>query len=173
MQSEENIPVGKLGKPHGISGAFRFYLSRLLKDKSKFPPHFLIETKGGTLPFFVASFELLKFDEGLMKLEDIASPEQARTYSGKELYVSKKSINLYFERVPEDVDFLVGYVLTDEQKGQVGKITELVESPAQILAIVKGEEREFTIPLAEDWIVEIEEKSKVIRMDLPEGLLDI
>ncbi len=173
MQSEEYIPVGKLGKPHGVSGAFRFYLSRVLKNKTKFPPHFLIAEKGGMLPFFVSSFELIKLDEALLKFEDITSPEQARAYNGKELYLTQKNIHLYFERISEDIDYLIGYMLMDEQKGKVGEISELLESPAQILAIVQGETQEFTIPLAEDWIVEIEEKRKVLRMDLPEGLLDI
>jgi hypothetical protein len=48
--------VGKIRKPHGLSGAFNFTLTRELKSLRKYPTHFFMEVKGGFVPYFIASF---------------------------------------------------------------------------------------------------------------------
>ncbi|MCW5909044.1 MAG: 16S rRNA processing protein RimM [Chitinophagales bacterium] len=173
MPNEHYIPVGKLGKPHGISGAFRFRLSRVLKKIRKLPPYFCMEQKGNPVPFFVSRFEMKNFEEGLINFEEITTPEQAKQYSGSELLLTEKEIKLYFEKDAESIDYLIGYRLTDEQAGEVGTVIELLETPAQVLAIVKGNRKDYTIPLADDFIVEIDELKKQIHVNLPEGLLDL
>ena len=69
--AEQHISVGKLGKPHGLSGAFRFLLHRELKSKKKFPNHFFILQKGNFLPWFIKEIEWLGFDSGFILFEEI------------------------------------------------------------------------------------------------------
>lgn len=173
MQNEAYIPVGKLGRPHGISGAFRFQLTRTLKSNKKLPKYFLLEDKGRMTPYFVSSVEFQSWDEGLLKLEGIDAPETAKKFSGTALYLKEKDVAILFNKDAESVDYLVGYQLIDETAGNIGTIEELMETPAQLLAVIKGAKKEYTIPLAEDWIVEINKRKKEIRMDLPDGLLDL
>jgi 16S rRNA processing protein RimM len=173
MQSEQHIPVAKLGRPHGISGAFRFQLTRTLKSPKKLPRHFLMEDKGRLMPFFIESIELQSWDSGLIKLEGITTPEAAKKYSGSLLYLTEKEVKVFFAKDSESVDYLIGYALFDEAAGKVGVVTELMETPAQVLAIVKGNGKDYTIPLVDDWLLNVDKRKKEIRMSLPEGLLDI
>lgn len=58
---------------------------------------------------------------------------------------------------------LVGYTIEDEGK-VVGKIAQVDESTINTLAILEDERM---IPLHEDFIVEIDEDARVIRVQLP------
>jgi 16S rRNA processing protein RimM len=173
MQNEAYIPVGKLGRPHGLSGAFRFQLTRTLKNTKKLPAYFLLEKKGRLVPFFVTTVELQGWDGGLLKLEGIDNPEVAKKHSGNTLYLKEKEAKTFFKEDAESLEYLIGYKLLEEDGTTIGEIKELLETPAQILATVKGNNKQFTIPLVDHWIVEVSKRKKEIRMTLPEGLLDI
>ncbi len=41
------------------------------------------------------------------------------------------------------------------------------------MATVAYQEKEVLVPLTEGWLLEVDEAAKIVRMDLPEGLLDI
>ncbi len=170
---ETYIAVGKLLKPHKLAGAFRFMLSRNLKTNKKFPKHFMVLQKGAYLPYFVQEVELTGFNEGLLKLEEINTPEQARSLTGHELYLTEKEMNTYFTKDAETLDFLVGYVVLNEEGVELGKLTEVMETPAQVLATIQHNGREVMIPLVDDFILEINKRRKVITVNLPEGLLDL
>ena len=70
-------------------------------------------------------------------------------------------------------DQLVGFVIIDEIVGRVGTIEEVVEYPQQELAVVQYKGREVMIPLHEQLIESIDPKGRVIKMTLPEGLVDV
>ena len=61
---------------------------------------------------------------------------------------------------------LVGYTIEDEGK-VVGKIAQVDESTINTLAILEGGRM---IPLHEDFIVEIDEEARVLRVQLPFAL---
>ncbi len=173
MSTQQHTVVAKLGKPHGISGAFRFYMLRELKGKNKFPKHFLVHEKGNLLPWFVVKTEWIGFEEGFIWFEEITNPEKAKLYSGRELYLAEKDVTTYFKKDSSDYGFLIGYNAIDETLGQIGVVQEIIENPGQILIAVKSGENEALIPLVEEFIVEINKKKKELQLNLPEGLLDL
>lgn len=171
--TEQNISVGKLGKPHGLSGAFRFLLHRELKNKKKFPKHFLLPQKGSFVPWFVKDIEWIGFQDGFILFEEIGVLEKAKQFSGSELFLSGKDATLYFKPEAGEFGFLLGYKAIDETAGEIGTVNEIIENPGQILCSVINGEKEMMIPLVEEFISNINERKKEITFDLPEGLLDI
>lgn len=171
--AEEYISVGKLGKPHGIAGAFRFLLHRQLKSKAKFPKHFLLHIKGSYLPWFVTEVELTGLSDGLIRFEDVTTPEKARIYSGCELFLSEKDTNAYFKKDAEGLNYLKGYQVSDQTAGPLGPLLEVDETPAQILITIDYKGREVLIPLVDEFIIELNKRKKTLLLDLPEGLLDL
>lgn len=167
------ISVGKLIKPHKLGGAFRFMLSRTLKSNRRFPKHFMLLHKGSYLPYFVESLELTGLNEGLLKLEEINTPEAARNFSGSELYLAENEVKNLFTKNAETLDFLIGYIAVDEVTGELGPIGEIMETPAQVLATIRHAGREVIVPLVDDFIVAINKRKKQIVLKLPEGILDL
>lgn len=173
MTSGKYIPIGKLGKPHGISGAFRFTFHREPKSKKNLPKHFFIPSKGGIVPFFVKSLEMKGFDDGLIGFEDIKNPETAKLYTNKELYLTEADIEKWFKKSGGEFDYLPGYMVNDATLGNLGTVKEVIESPGQILISFDYEGEERMVPLVDDFVVEVNLPLKTLKLDLPDGILEL
>jgi 16S rRNA processing protein RimM len=173
MKGETYIAIGKLGKPHGISGAFKFLLEREPKSTKKFPAHFMILQEGSYTPWFIKKTEWTGFNAGIILFEEIISPEKARPFNGSILYLSEADAKSFFKESISELDFLIGYkaVLNDEET--TGIIEEIIELPGQTLLQVNVNEKEVMIPYVENFIAGINKRKKEIVFSLPEGLIDI
>ena len=171
MASEQYISVGRIGKPHGLSGAFRFFLDREFKNKKKLPGHFLLNLKGNFTPWFVTSIEWTGFNEGYILFEEVTSPEKGKLYTGTELCLGEKDISTYFKKDAQSLDYLVGYMAIDEDEGQLGLITEVIENPGQVLLSISKDGKEIMVPFVEDFVLELNKRKKEITLSLPEGLV--
>lgn len=173
MTSGKYTPIGKIGKPHGISGAFRFTFYRQPKNKRSLPKHFFVPSRGGIVPFFVKTLEMKGFEDGLMSFEDVKSPEAVKLYTNKELYLTEADIEKWFKKSSAEFDYLPGYMVNDATLGDLGTVKEVIESPGQILISFdyKGEER--MVPLVDDLVIEVNMPKKLLKLDLPGGILDL
>ena len=73
----------------------------------------------------------------------------------------------------EEYDHLVGYEINDKTTGKIGIIEEIVEMPFQFLAKVMKDKKEILIPLNNNFILNIDEKKKLVEVQLPDGFLEI
>lgn len=169
---ENYISVGKLSKPHGLSGALVFLLDFELQDEENFPPHFFVEKKGLYTPLFIHSYSVNEDMSGFIQFEDINSRTEAVPLTGSEIFLKEDEVEKYFADEAEGYEALIGYTLFDSDT-KIGEIVDVEEMPMQVMAVVKAGEEEHLIPLADDWVININENEKIIVLDLPEGLLDI
>jgi len=165
------ISVGKLGKPHGLSGAFRFLLHRELKNKKKTPKYFLLKKGSNPAPYFIKQIEWNGFNEGFINFEEVTTPEQAKQLAGTELLMYENEVNTLFRKDADDLSYLNNFKVIDQAFGYIGTVSEMIESPGQTLLSIA--EKNIMIPLVDDFIVEINKRKKEILLDLPEGLLDL
>lgn len=171
--ADEFVSVGKLGKPHGLSGAFRFLFDRLPKSKKQLPAYFFIGNVGTTAPRFVKEIELLSIDSGFIRFEGIDTPEQAKLFSGKILYLLQADANKLFRKNAAAYQYIVGYSLVNEKGEKVGTINELHESTAQTLIEVDTGSKLVLVPLVDEWVIDENKRNKTITMEIPDGLLDL
>lgn len=166
----DHISVGILRKPHGLSGAFNFSLTRELKSVKKHPAHFFIEGKGGFIPYFIVSFDLKDMFTGLLTFEDIDSVEKAKQMTGCELYLDEKTVGSLFKKDQDDYGFLIGYAAWDGERA-LGTVAAIEEMPGQVLAVIDMAGEEVMVPLADDLVAEVDKRKKKIVFELPEGLV--
>ncbi|KAA6309227.1 Ribosome maturation factor RimM, partial [termite gut metagenome] len=57
--------------------------------------------------------------------------------------------------------------------GTLGKITDIDTSTINTLFVVENEKGELLIPVCEEFIIEIDYENKRIRMNLPDGLVNL
>ena len=171
MNKEDCILLGTLTKTHGISGGL-VLITRIkgysLKDKWE---SVFLEIDGILVPFFVASFEEGARDEMILYLDDITSRDLAGKLTGLKVYIQKKDIKL--DKEGFDPMALTGYTLYDRQIGEIGVIKEIVRIPQNDLALVDYRGAEIQFPIQQELIEKIDHKSKIISINLPEGLLDL
>jgi 16S rRNA processing protein RimM len=69
---------------------------------------------------------------------------------------------------------LIGCRVETIEEKPVGQVRELMRTGGvEILVVVNEAGREFLIPMAQDICVEIDVEKKLVRVDPPEGLLDL
>lgn len=165
------VPIGFTKKAHGIRGQVRVQVEDRYRNSFLRADVVFIEVGGSPVPFFV---ERIQENGGLLlKLEEYDQREAVIPMTGKELSLREADIVVPDEHEVVELTALVGYEIVDETIGTVGEIRDILEMPEQLLAAVEYGEKEVLIPLVSGLIVEMTHRPARIRMDLPEGLLEL
>ncbi|MBE0652901.1 MAG: 16S rRNA processing protein RimM, partial [Bacteroidales bacterium] len=104
--------------------------------------------------------------------EDINDVETAATLTNCNLYLPLSSLpvlegnKFYFHEV-------IDFVLIDESFGEIGKIAQILEYPNQALFQIFYKEKEVLIPINDRFIVSVDREKKEIKMNLPDGLIQV
>ena len=166
MKKEECFFLGYISRKHGYKGDVNIKLETPAKHKEL--AHMFIELNGGLVPFFIDSFRLKKENIALVKFEDVDSEEDAQALVGKEVFLPLKLLD---ESQQNELAALIGFEVIDSKHGNIGKVTDILDNTAQELFQIKNEEREFLIPITEEFIQKIE--NNTIYLQTPEGLIDL
>ncbi|MBB5623156.1 16S rRNA processing protein RimM [Pedobacter cryoconitis] len=171
MTHEEAFYIGYFTKTKGLKGELQLYFEYDEPGLLELDVIFA-EMNGKMVPFFVSAFKMQPNSTGNIYLDDIDHIDKAQP-------LLKKKVYLPISKMPnrDDDDFhytdLVGFIVTDETHGELGEILEVNEYPQQFVATVSYQEKEIMFPLNDDMIVEIDEDTSTLLVDLPDGLLDI
>lgn len=158
--------MGQVIKTHGNAGEIRVQCTK----KIKFNEWAFLEFRGKPVPFYISQQRQVQPDEYLLKLKSIDSVELAESLIGRNLLWPGKSRKT---RSDSDVADLIGFLLIDEELGEIGLITNLEEYPSQLMAFIDYKGKQIMLPLPEEIITDINIRSKKIKVNLPEGILDI
>lgn len=111
----------------------------------------------------------------LVSFSGVKDLDTAESLVGSHIVVDRADLPEDFEEGASYAsERIVGFVVEDEEYGEVGEIVEVREMPTQYLIVVEGEAGEqVLIPFVEDFIVDVDEAEGVIYMDLPAGLIDM
>lgn len=168
---EEIFPIGQITKTHGLKGELAFSATTTILDEVDVP-FIILEPEGLLVPFYIEEVRMKTESTGLMKLERVDSEEQAREFIGLSIYLP----NMFLEEM-DDTEFKTGYFIDfeiiDNEKGTIGKVTTVDDSTANALFVVETESGEVLIPIADEFITEIDHEGKTIYVILPEGLLNL
>jgi 16S rRNA processing protein RimM len=165
------LRIGKVVAAHGLQGAV--ILTHVVGQSDwlkKDDVLFLELNKGSYIPFFVTGVKASGDDEYVVNLEDVAQVEQAKKLVGKHAYVKEDILAGHADDSPL---LWIGFNLVDKQKGSLGPVEDVLQTGHQWLARLTYNGKEVLIPLIDQMILDVNLRNKFIRMDLPEGLLDI
>lgn len=165
------LHIGKIVKIHGVKGHVIF--EHTLKESSDFDnwDALMIELHPKSyIPFFIEEIREFSDKNLLVKVEEINSPEEAKSILQKEVYASP-NVEIEEDEVETDIISLIGFTLYDGEN-KVGMIENLLNPNLSPLFILnEDKENEILIPANEELIVSIDCLKKEIIMKLPEGLI--
>ncbi|GHV09938.1 ribosome maturation factor RimM [Bacteroidia bacterium] len=181
IQREEVVKIGNFNKPHGIKGEISFsFTSDAFSETEN--PFFICELESIFVPFRVENVRFTSDTAALVKLKTINSGEQARLFTNKDVFFDK---NQYGDaartggasNAPTTWDYFRGFTLIDEKHGEIGKISDVDDTTANVLFVIENvETRRATsllIPAAEEMITHVDDDGKKIYMLLPDGIFDL
>lgn len=168
----EYFLIGRSLKSHGTSGHLRLMIEDQHKSYIKPGSYIFFNMDGSRIPFRVTSKE-----EGahfVVSLEDVITKQESDRLSGLELWVPLNSIKPRHQRSPRNLnDKWEEYRISDDSTGKLFDVIRVDEYPQQLMAVISVDGKELLVPLSDQLISEIDKESKIIRMEIPEGLLEL
>lgn len=156
--------IAQVLKSNGCEGELVLSLVDIAPEDIDLQEPVFIEMDGLPVPYFIESCTRRGNSRLLVHLTGVRSLEDADELAGKDVLAD------YFEEQEEDS--LVGWTVLDEKGEMVGKVADYEDIPGNLCVWVNRPGRgEVLLPLHEDLIVEMNEKTAEIRLRIPDGLL--
>ena len=163
IKKEEVYKIGLFNKPHGIHGELQFTFTDDIFDRVDCD-YLICLLDGIFVPFFIEEYRFRSDSTALMKLEGVDSAERARMFTNIEVYFPVKL----------SWNFFIGFQMEDIHHGLLGEVIDVDTTTVNTLFVIeRAEEEELLVPAQEEFIVGIDQKQKLITVELPEGLLNL
>lgn len=110
-------------------------------------------------------------DGWLVCFADVVDRDGADALRGAEVLVDSSSL----PPLEEDefyLDAVIGYEVVDARAGLLGTVQGIMTTTIDILAVTDARGRELLLPLLEGVVDEVDDAARVLRVDVPDGLLD-
>lgn len=172
IRKEDVYKIGAFNKPHGIHGELSFTFTDDIFDRVE-AEYLICLLDGIMVPFFIEEYRFRSDTTALVKLEGVETAERARMFTNIEVYFPKKHAEEAAERGDITWDYFVGFRVEEVKHGHLGEIVEVDNSTINTLFIIEHKGDELLVPAQEEFIVDLDQKHKVITLELPEGLLTL
>ena len=174
LDKVELVVVARVAKPRGVRGEVACDLLTDFPERFDGLEELIAVYPGGRRERLTVEGHWLHGDRVVLKLAGFDSPEASAALAGCELAVPESEAVELEEGEFYDWQLEGCRVETVEGRG-VGTVREVLHTggEAPVLVIRDEAERENLVPLAESICVEIDVDAKLIRVDAPEGLLEI
>ena len=178
IRPEEVYKIGRMGKAHGVKGEVSFQFDDDIFDRVD-ADYLVLDIDGILVPFFMEEYRFRNDTVCLVKFCDIDTQQRAQELTGCDVYFPRALA----EEADDDLSLasLVGFTIINDGGGKtaahtvpdgfpVGAIASIDDTTANILFELEDGR---LIPANDDLIVDIDTEHRQIRMNIPEGLLDI
>ena len=167
IKNEEVYKIGRLGKSHGIKGEISLQFDDDVFDRVD-ADYLVLEIDGILVPFFMEEYRFRSDSLALVKFCDIDTQERASELTGCDVYFPRDLVD---EDDTPTLASLVGFDLVEASNNKkVGTIASIDDSTANILFELEDGR---LVPATDDLITDINTKDRTIKMEIPEGLLEL
>ena len=172
MKKEDCFYLGRIVKKYSFKGEV---LAKLDTDQPELYENLdaiFLSYRNTLVPYFIESSQLHKSDLLRLKFEDVETEEEADTLLKSELYLPLELLpklegnKFYYHEV-------IGFKIQDIEFGEVGIITAINDSTAQALFEIDRDGLEILIPMNDEFIKDVNRKTKTITVQTPPGLIDL
>ncbi|MBR4941501.1 MAG: 16S rRNA processing protein RimM [Clostridia bacterium] len=165
MSEKKMLEAGRLVTTHGIKGELKL---QPWCDSAEFAYDIKTLYMDGA-PLKILSRRIHK-NALLITIEGVDTVEKAKFLVGKILYFKREDAPL-----PENAYFiadLMGLTVFDNRtQKELGKITDVLQRPANDVYVVTDGENEFLIPAAGDFIDSVDLDLKIMKVNTIEGMI--
>lgn len=170
--------VGHVVKTHGVEGevsvAFDVENIDALLAAS---PCVMIYEEGLPVPFFICGTRSRGAQSRLLKFEDIDSESLASAFVGKDVFLPTTLVQEYEQGDDQEGFYasdLIGFTVVDEDtNAPIGTIADINEQTENALFVIDTPRGEVLIPIADEYITDVDADALTLTLSLPTGLIDI
>ncbi|MCK4287755.1 MAG: 16S rRNA processing protein RimM, partial [Bacteroidales bacterium] len=114
----------------------------------------------------------IKNNKAIIKLKDVLTPEIAEMFVNAEIFLPLDQLpkltgnNFYYHDI-------IGYTIIDKTYGSIGKVEKVLDLPQQAILQIKYKNKEILVPITDEIIKIVDRNNKQIKIEAPEGLIEI
>ena len=171
MTKDKCFYVGKIVKTHGLKGEVTLRIDNEQFDDIEELNYFLLDVNEQLIPYFIEDIAYHS-NKAFVLFQDLKTLEAANQFVGKSAYLpldllpEKEGNEFYSHEV-------VGYLVVDEEKGEIGNVNEIIEYPTQSIIQIIKDGKEILIPIHDDILKDVNREEKKIFIKAPNGLIDM
>ena len=160
------LAVAQVLKSNGRDGELLVSFTGIEPEDIDLEEPVFIEFDGLPVPFYFESFTPRGTRRALVRLTGVHSLKDADELAGATLYAED---DLY-EDEEED---LTGWTVLDADGNKAGVVTAHEDIPGNPCIWVETGHGEVLVPLHEELVLSVDEENQTLRMEIPEGLLNL
>jgi len=168
---EDCFFFGKVTRTYGYKGGLKVSLDVDQPESYRELEMVFIDLKKKLIPYFIESIHFEK-NKANLKLEDVDTIEQAERFLNANIYLPLELLpklrgnQFYYHEV-------TGFNVHDKQRGDIGTVSRIIEVPNNPLFSIDHEGTEILMPMADEIILKVDRKARIIYIKAPEGLIDL
>lgn len=170
IKKEEVFKIGIINKPHGVKGEVSFTFTDDIFDRVEDCDYLVLLLDGILVPFFIEEYRFRSDNVALVKFEGIDSTEKARTLTNVEVYYPVKFMD--DQEGISSWNYFIGFRVEDIHHGCLGTVVDVDDATMNVLFVIENGDEEVLLPAHEEFILDIDRKKKILKVDIPDGLLD-
>ena len=165
------VPLGKIIKPHGIRGEVKVRLYNCDSETLKMGQSVWVKSEGNDPIIYVIEKLNLQSDKSRLKFKNVNDRNSAELLRDFTLSVCR-------DEFPETVDEefylvdLIGFNVIDQAGKKVGKVSDIMENPANDILMILDGDKEHLIPMVDDFGTLFDFEKKQVTINLIDGLID-
>ncbi len=159
------VIVGKVLQPHGVNGQVKITTDSDNPNRFQKNQSLIIDER----VFFIQDSILVDNYHYLLKLGNISSRQKAKELQGLSIYVPVNAT----PELPVDMYYhyqLIEMTVVDSEDRHLGVLSEIIDTGANDVYVIKGDERELLLPAVGSVIQFVNVKANTMKITLPEGL---
>lgn len=164
--------VGFFRKTHGVHGELVLEFELQFENSIENTNRLFVELEGLLVPFFIVEngFRFKTDNTAILTFDGVESEKYAKRMVGSSVYLFKNEIVV----IPDELfdSELVNYLLIDEKLGEIGNIEQVDNYSGNIVFTLVFNGKELLVPFNEDFLLSLDKQNKIIKLRIPEGLLD-
>ena len=166
--------IARVGKARGLEGKVTASpaagLPLVLREG--LACHVVPPTRYGPRHIVIASAEELSGGTLVLGFRGVETIEAAEQIAGRSLLANIE--DLKYEAGYEDSAWLIGCAVEDERYGTLGAVTELLQTPANDVAVVQGPYGEVLVPLIDEVLVRVPAtEGEPLLTHVMDGIIDV
>ena len=171
MFKKECLLFGSIYKLHGFKGEVNIYNEFNIDIDLTNIEYLFVEIDKQLIPFFIEYIRQIKQKVILVKFLDLDSENKSLKLIENKVYIPKKWISNSVQNQKEKN--IIDYKVIDKKMGELGIINSIKFNPVQNLIYVQNKNKEFCIPMHEEFIKKINHKKKEIIVKVSNEIIDL
>jgi 16S rRNA processing protein RimM len=171
IKREECIEIGFVKKTHGVKGELQIFFQEGIDEIIEELEYIFFDFEGHLVPFFIESVFSIGSSSAVILFDTLTSKEKAGEFVGCKLFIENEWLTE--NKLPFSLQLIVGFTLSDPEKGEIGRITGIDDFGGNVVLNVDHKGKEILVPFNEELLHKFNPKDQTLIMECHEGLLDL